>query len=121
MHSRDDDQRLTYRFATAADIVRFYGEPQRQTTRAVIVLLDDEPVGIVGIAHEGRAAKLFSESKPELQPHMRRFPVLRAIKQAMRIVRECGRQVYAVREEGTDTLERLGFVPVTEEVYLWPG
>jgi hypothetical protein len=71
---------LTYRYATADDFRRFYGTPQRMTTRAVAILLNDKPVGIIGLAYGIDCATLYSDSKPEIEPHMKRFEVLRARK-----------------------------------------
>lgn len=117
-HKRQD---LTYRFATAADFIRFYGEPQKMTTRAVAILLNDKPVGIIGLAYGLDCATLYSDSKPEIEPHMKRMTVLRAIKLAMTMVESCGREVYAKRQGGTDIVERLGFEHLENEVYRWPS
>lgn len=120
-HDGNDEKRqdLTYRFATAADLTDFYGALPRMTVRAVTILLDDKPVAIIGVTIERECARFYSDMKPELEPHLRRFQVLRAIQLAMRLVRECGRNVYAVREEGTDLLERLGFTHKEGDVYVW--
>lgn len=116
-HPRQD---LTYRFATESDLRRFYGELPRQTTRAVVVLLEGEPAGIIGLARDAGCEKLFSEYKPEMNQHLRRFEVLRAIKLAMSLVKSSKCDVYAVREEGTDILLRLGFEHVEDDIYKWP-
>lgn len=116
-HKRPD---LTYRFATESDLRQFYGELPRQTIRAVVVLLDGEPAGVIGLARDGGCAKLFSEYKPEMQHHLRRFQVLRAIRLAMTLVESSISEVYAVREEGTDVLLRLGFEHVEGDIYKWP-
>jgi hypothetical protein len=89
------------------------------TTRAVAILLNDKPVGIIGLAYGIDCATLYSDSKPEIEPHMKRFEVLRAIKLAMRLVMTCRRDVYAKRQEGTDIVERLGFEQLEGEVYKW--
>lgn len=99
---------------------RFYGELPRQTIRAVVLLLDGEPAGVIGLARNGGCEKLFSEYKPEMQEHLRRFEVLRAIKLAMTLVESSRCEVYAVREEGTDVLLRLGFEHVEDDIYKWP-
>jgi hypothetical protein len=117
-HERQD---LTYRFATESDLRQFYGELPRQTVRAVVILLDNEPAGIIGLARESGCEKLFSEYKPEMQPHLRRFEVLRAIKLAMTLVESAKCDVYAVRDEGTDILLRLGFEHVEDDIYKWPS
>jgi hypothetical protein len=114
-------QNVTYRFATESDLRRFYGDLPRPTVRAVVILLDGEPVGVIGLARESGCEKLFSEYKPEMQPHLRRFEVLRAIKLAMTLVESAKCDVYAVRDEGTDILLRLGFEHVEDDIYKWPS
>lgn len=99
--------------------MRFYGEPQRMTSRAVVVLLNDEPMAMIGLAYGLDCATMFSDMKPELEPHKRRMSVLRAIKMAMRLADTCGRDVYAVRKEGTDILPRLGFKHYDGDIYKW--
>lgn len=117
-HERQD---LSYRWATATDLRRFYGELPGPTIRAVVALLDDEPVGVIGLARDRDCDKLFSDAKPEVMPHMARFAVLRMIKLAMSMVESSGRDVYAVRQEGTDILVRLGFRHVEGDIYKWPN
>lgn len=117
--SLDADQRLTYRLAAAADLVRFYGEPQLQTIRAVVVLKGDEPMVVIGVANRKDCATLFSDYKPEAYEFRHSITVLRAIKKAMQLVKDSKRVVYAIRQEGTDLLVRLGFEHVSGEVYRW--
>lgn len=110
---------MTYRYATPADFVRFYGEPQRMTSRAVVILVDAEPAAMIGLAYGRDCATMFSDAKPAIEPHKRRMTVLRAIKMAMRLADTCGRDVYAVRQEGTNILPRLGFEHYDGEIYKW--
>lgn len=91
------------------------------TTRAVAILVDGEPAAIIGVAYGIDCATLYSDLKPEIEPHLQRFEVLRAIKLAMSLVESCGRDVYAKRQEGTDILLRLGFEKLDGEVYQWRG
>lgn len=109
---------ISWRYATAADIDRFYEGRPRETMRAVAIILDDEPVGIIGLAKEPDRDRLFSEYKPELEPHIRRIAVLRAIKAVMAWVEASKIPVYAI-SEGTGILERLGFKQVSGEIYTW--
>lgn len=113
------DQRLTSRFATADDLIRFYGERPAQTMRAIVVLKDETPVVVMGIAHRKDCATLFSDYTPKAYELRHSMTILRAVKKVMRIVQESKRTVYAVREEGTDLLVRLGFEHVSDEVYKW--
>lgn len=89
------------------------------TSRAVVILLDDEPVAMIGLAYGLNCATMFSNSKPQAEPYKRRMPVLRAIKLAMRLADTCGRDVYAVMQEGTDILPRLGFEHYDGDTYKW--
>jgi hypothetical protein len=113
-------QDLTYRFATESDLRQYYGDLPRPTVRVVVVLLNGEPAGVIGLARDVGCERLFSEYKPEMQRHLRRFEVLRAIKLAMSLVESSKCDVYAVREEGTDILLRLGFEHVEDDIYKWP-
>lgn len=89
------------------------------TTRAVVLLVDQEPAAIIGLAMGLDCATLYSDAKPEIEPHLKRMAVLRAIKLAMQLVEACGREVYAKRQEGTDIILRLGFEHLEGEVYRW--
>lgn len=89
------------------------------TSRAVVILLDDEPVAMIGLAYGQDCATMFSNAKPAIEPHKRRMPVLRAIKMAMNLADTCGRDVYAVRQEGTNILPRLGFEHYDGDIYKW--
>jgi hypothetical protein len=104
---------MKQRFATASDILKFYGERPPQTLKAIVVVLDEEPVAVVGIANEGGYGKLFSEYKPQLRGKLRRMAVLRAIKAAMTFVERCPMPVVAVAHpdepESARILSRLGF------------
>jgi hypothetical protein len=115
----DADQRLTSRFATVADLARFYGRPPAETIRAVVVLKGDEPIAVIGLANRPNCATLFSDYTPEAYERRHSMTVLRAIYKAMQMVKQSKRPVYAVRQEGTDLLVRLGFQKIDEEVYQW--
>lgn len=120
---------MKHRYATAADVLKFYSERPPQTLRAIIVVQGEEPVAIVGLANEGGFGKLFSEYKPQLKGRLRRMAVLRAIKLAMRFVERCPMPVVAVVQPGepdsSRILERLGFElyqPFDDgDLYLWRG
>lgn len=114
---------IAYRYATAADIARYYEGRPHPTLRAVVLTLDDEPAAIVGVANEGGYGKLFSEYKPEFAPHLKSMATLRAIKLAMSLVASSRLPVVAVRDEDEPdsdrVLKRLGFVNEEEDVYRW--
>jgi hypothetical protein len=110
---------LSYRPATAADVRAFYGGSVAQTMRALVITLGGEPVGIVGLAHEGPYLKFFSEEKPELASHRRRVAVLRALQEVMRWVRDA-RQLVLSLSNNADLMRRLGFERIEDDVYVWP-
>jgi hypothetical protein len=111
---------ISFRHATAADIDRYYGERPQQTLKALTILLDDEPVAIIGLALEGDRFQAFSEFKPELEPHLKTMPVLRAIKTAQKMIAAAPLPVVAISKGDPTLLKRLGFHEVREGVYLWP-
>lgn len=90
--------------------------------RALVAVMDGEPVGIIGLAREPLAMRFFSEFKPELQPYLRSIKIMRGIKKAMQHVKASPGFVYAVakHDEGKRILTRLGFVD-TGEIFIWPS
>jgi hypothetical protein len=113
-----DEKRLTFRYATAADVDRYYDERPEQTIRAIVILLNDEPVGIVGLAYEGDRYTLFSEYKPALEPHLKSMTVLRAVHAAHRMVRAANLPVLVVNTSNPALLERMGFREIEPGVHL---
>lgn len=110
---------ITWSFATAEDVVAYYGEAPAQTMRAIIIRVDGVPAGIIGMAFEEDRMRAFSEYREELAPYLKSMTVLRAIKAAQRMFASSVKPVVAVRECGSGILERLGFAQVDEELYLW--
>lgn len=114
---------IGFRYATAADIERYYPEPIYPTMRAVALTLDGEPAAIIGLARWATFAQFFSEYREEYRAHLKSMTTLRALKLAMRMVEETPLPVYAAAEENEPdsgrVLTRLGFVPVSENVYQW--
>lgn len=109
---------IRWRYATAADVDRYYGERPRQTMRAIVVLLDDEPVGIVGLANEGDRLVAFSEYKPELEPHLKSMTVLRVVKAAQKMILTASLPVIVCETTNPKLLERLGFAEIEPGVHL---
>jgi hypothetical protein len=70
---------------------------------------------------DGPRMRAFSEYRPEFEPHLRSMTVLRAIKAAQRMFSESPRPVIAVKGSDSGILERVGFVPMTDEVFQWHG
>lgn len=87
----------------------------------MVILVDDEPAAVIGLAYRPDCATAFSDSKPEIDPYRKSMTVLRAIKKVMQMVKDSKRTVYALRQEETDTIVRLGFEHVQDEVYKWPS
>jgi|AGTN01.3.fsa_nt_gi hypothetical protein len=112
---------ITWDFASAADILAYYGEVPPETIRAIAIRIDDAPVAIIGMAYERDRLRAFSEFREDLAPCLRSMPVLRAIKAAQRMFAGTRRPLIAVRECGSGILERLGFEQLEGEVYVWRG
>ena len=104
--------------ATAADIRSFYGDDWPTTMRAMVVLMDGKLAGIAGIVREGPGYKLFSDSIPELEPHLRSMTVLRAVKKVLEFT-ESSRLPVAAVSDNPDLLERIGFKHFGGDEYLW--
>jgi hypothetical protein len=122
MHdSQHDDQRLTWSIASADDIDRFYGERPGPTMKAIAIKRGAQPMAIIGMFMDGPRMRAFSEYVPAFEPHLRSMAVMRAIKAAQKMFRESPRPVIAVKGSDTNILERVGFVPVSDEVYKWLG
>jgi hypothetical protein len=114
--------RVASRLATAADVAAFYGRPCALTMRAIVLLLGDRPVGLVGLAREADCQKLFSDTAPELEPHLRSMTVLRAIKRVMEWVHASALPVLAMSDNDR-LMRRLGFecIDENEGCYLCRG
>lgn len=74
----------------------------------------------MGLANRRDHATLFADFKMEGYEMRKSFAVLRAIKQTMQMVKESKRQVYSVKQEGTDLLDRMGFEQLSDDLYRWP-
>lgn len=109
---------LTFAPATQEDIQFFYGGV-RETLKAICVKRDGVPVGFVGLAIEPTRARFFSEHRDMTCAELRKS--WRAVKAAMKYVRESRRPVVSVAEgdHGHKNLTRLGFTHIDGEVYAW--
>lgn len=118
--ARDEPVRktLTRELATAADIDLFYGSRPNATLRAFVMKLGGEPVGVIGLAREGGATRVFCEYRAELEPYLSSVTCWRAVVAVMEWARRSG-PVYGVaqHEEGARQMERLGFSRVHGD--LW--
>ena len=105
--------------ATPEMFVRFYGEPQKRTARAMAVVCGEEIIGIAGVASEAGTMVLFSELTDDLRRDKRSLvKLIRAVTPMME-----GRTVYSIADpeiEGSDILlEHMGFTKCRDEVYQW--
>jgi hypothetical protein len=107
-----------WRYASAADVDKYYGERPPQTIRAAVVTLDDEPVGIAGLSYDGDRYTAFSEFKPELEPHLKSMPVLRAVKAVQKMILTADLPVIVQNTTNPKLLERLGFIEIQPGVHL---
>jgi hypothetical protein len=110
---------LTQEPATAADIDRFYGARPNATLRAIVVKLDGEPMGVIGLAREGGATRFFSEHRPEFEPYLGSVTAWRAVVRVMGWIKQSGGPVYSIaqHDEGARLLARLGFSHLTGTVW----
>lgn len=110
---------VTTRPATAADILEYYGEPCQHTMQAVVIEKAGQLVGIIGVATMTGRRVLFSEYRPELGDDIRSFAVRRALMQIVRLALAPKLPVFSVKEPDSDVLTRLGFEPVSGDIYKW--
>jgi hypothetical protein len=110
---------VAWRDAKAADVSAFFGKPAATTMRAVVLLLNGEPAALIGIASEGPYQKLFSDEKPEFEPHRRCMAVLRAIKRVQAWVKASPQIVFS-ESTNRPLLERVGFQQIDEGIFVWP-
>lgn len=100
--------------------MNWYGEPQKQTIKGIIALINDVPVGIGGIALHSKFAEAFSEITPELLEN--RIALVKIAKQVCELFKGLGIPVIAVPDEkhvnAARFLNYLGF-QYHEGVYIW--
>lgn len=109
---------LTFDVATRSDVERFYGSV-RESMKAVCVKRCGEPVLIIGLVLEPLQSRFFSDHKDMTCDEM--VKSWRAVKMAMRFVRESRRPVVAIAENdhGHKNLTRLGFTRIDGDYYQW--
>jgi hypothetical protein len=120
-HEAPSSPLIESRFATAADIIEYYGAPQRGTMRAFVILLDGKPAGFIGLLREGGIGKYFTEYKPELQPYLKSITIMRALCKALDWCRAYRGPVIAIATtaESCYTMNRLGFEHMEGVYYGW--
>jgi hypothetical protein len=120
VHRIDDCPRLTWDYATSADIDDYYGERPHETLRAIVVKLNGMPAGLLGLAKEADRDRAFTEYKPELEPYLKSIVVGRAIQALLKWVKASRVPVYALSDRD-DVLTKYGFKHIQGEYYEWPG
>ena len=119
--SRTNRGNVAWRYATAKDIAVVHRGAVQPTLRAVVITLDDDPVGTIGVSREYGIGKYFSDYMDELRPHMKSITVMRAIKASMEFVKNYPGPVYSVAQhkEGARLLTRLGFSHISGDLFIW--
>jgi len=114
-----DAPEIERRYATKADLERFYGEPIPWTVRAMVVTEDGFPKAVMGVARHYTMARAFFDYDEGV--NIDSVPYKRALVEGLKFVRESKLTVYAhaEHETGAKLLERLGFEPWYEDFYLW--
>jgi len=109
------------RWATAQDIVDFYGHPQPFTLRAMVLEQNGQIMALGGVMHHPRDPVAMMEMKSGAG----KKSVLKGSLIALKTILSRYNAVYAFRDTEQCTslnyLERLGFKAIDEnnEVYLW--
>ena len=109
------------RWATAQDIVAFYGHPQPYTLRVMVLEQQGEIMALGGVMHHPRGPVAMMEMKPGAG----KKSVLKGSLLALKTILPRYKLVYAFRDTEQTTslnyLQRLGFEAVDEnnEVYVW--
>lgn len=113
---------------TAELLQRFYGHPPAHTTRGVALVVDGEPIYVIGLYYEAERMVLFSDTKPEVRAlektgEMKRL-VVHGLRQVAELMHSLNAPVYAVAERGEGSvrlLTRLGFKRGPRNVFIWEG
>ncbi len=89
--------------------------------RAIMIFMDGQPAGIIGVVREREYGKYFTDHRPELQPHLRSITIMRAVKEGLRFADEYRGPVIAIAEhaESCRLLNRLGFTHLEGALYGW--
>lgn len=111
---------ITWALATAADLDAYYGERQRPTMRALVIKVDEVPLGVIALVRPIRdQAYMISEFKPELEPYLKSMTILRAIKAAMKWAEGSPFPVMALCQDSEKLLNRLGFELSDDKENVW--
>ena len=104
---------VTFRRATAADALAYYGKPAPFSFRGYVAELGDEVIGIGGVYYQDGTPIAFSEMRPAMRTH--RKAIAKACRMLMQFLNQIGGPVYAVACPTEPTaprlLAKLGFKP----------
>lgn len=91
--------------------------------RANVAVMDGEVMGVIGISRHPEIGVFFSEFKPALQPYLKSITIMRAIKDALTMVREYRGPVLTIADdaESCRILHRLGFTHLHGAWHGWLG
>lgn len=112
---------MSISYATAQDVIDYYGEPQPFTLRAVVVKKAGVPVAIGGVMNHPQGAMAVMESKEGAG----KKSLVAATRLAVKTIFQRYHIVYAMRDISKETslnyLLHIGFCPIDDknEVFLW--
>jgi len=105
---------ITFRTATAADAMAYYGGPPPYSFKGFVAELDGETVGIGGVGYQNNMPIAFSEFKETMRPHKK--AIAKACRMLTKFFDELRVPVYAVACDTEPTagylLAKLGFKPI---------
>ncbi len=108
--------------ATHELLKRYYGREPLCTVRGFVALVDDEPVGVLGVYYLNKQPLLFSEMKPEVRH--RKKDIVKAYRLLEEFASGFKYPLWAVAQCGEKAaeglLQRLGFVPTGHEMVFGP-
>lgn len=115
---------IEVRWATPADVDRFYGERPHQSFRALVIADGDTVHALGGVYYTKENAVAFMDLHEGARPL--RKSMVKAMKIAMeRLVATSRLPVIAICSEDEPTapglLRHFGFEPIEEGVYQWRG
>lgn len=108
------------RWAKLSDFEKFKELPPVRS-KAIVVEEDGEPVVLGGLLYFPNSCMAYMQAKRTLP-----VSIMKATKKAMTdLFLKTDKPIYASRDMSIESsgryLERIGFVPIDEEMYIWRG
>lgn len=121
MNTLPSNPRVTYKNATQADLLEYYGDYPPYTLKALVFYVDGELAGIGGWKIENGSYVVFSEIRENVT--IEKATVFRCARIVMKMVAEQGSPMYAATDNQR-LLEKLGFKPFetvsdNREFFVW--